>query len=444
MQNKKILIVEDDEDAAFGYTQILSKTGAEISAVTTLEQAKNAMASRVFDGVLLDLNLPDGNSMEWLPELKRGNENMAVIILTAVSDVATAVKAMKAGADNYLTKPVNMEELKISLEKCLELGELKKKQAAQQRISKRDELFLGKSPAIQEAARHGNMAADSDTIVFLQGETGTGKGVFARWIHDRSSRSQAPFVELNCSMLRGEMLRSELFGHVKGAFTSAIKDRVGLIEAADGGTLFLDEIGDMDLELQSQLLKAIEERTFRRLGENRIRTSSFRLICATHRDLDKWSVEGRFRQDLFFRINVFPIHLPPLGQRKEDIPAMADYLLVSLGYQHGPLSAEIAELLVNRNWPGNVRELRNILERAMLFAQDQALSPAHFPVHGSRENRPPMPAITEKVRPLVEIELEYMQAALDYFKGDKRKASQALGISLSSLYRKLPQLQNPE
>jgi DNA-binding NtrC family response regulator len=198
------------------------------------------MASRVFDGVILDLNLPDGNAMDWLPELRGSNQNLAIIILTAVSDVSTAVKAMKAGADNYLTKPVNMDELKLSLAKCLELGVLKKRQAAQHRISKKGEPCFGKSPAMQEAVKHGNMAAGSDTIVLLLGETGTGKGVFARWIHDGSSRSQAPFVELNCSMLRGEMLRSELFGHVKGAFTSAIRDRVGLIEAADGGTLFLD------------------------------------------------------------------------------------------------------------------------------------------------------------------------------------------------------------
>ncbi|MFH1762107.1 MAG: sigma-54 dependent transcriptional regulator [bacterium] len=441
MINKKILIVEDDEDAAFGYTQILSKTGAEINSVTTLEQAKNAIASRVFDAVLLDLNLPDGNAMEWLPIVRKDNQNTAIIIITAISDVATAVKSMKTGADNYLTKPINMDELKIILEKYLELGELKKKHAAHQRILKKSEPFFGENPAMQEAVHKGKIAAGSDSIVLLQGKTGTGKGVFARWIHDKSRRRTAPFVELNCSMLRGEMLRSELFGHVKGAFTSAIKDREGLIEAADCGTLFLDEIGDMDMELQAQLLNVLEDKKFRRLGENRVRTSDFRLLCATHRYLEKWSAEGKFRDDLFFRINIFPISLPSLDRRREDVPELAEHLLESLGYRYLPISKEISHILTNRNWPGNVRELKNMLERAMLFSQGGTITSDHFLERGSfRDIKNHQHSVKVGIRPLEEIELEHIQNALDFFKGDKEKASNALGISLSSLYRKLPKL----
>ena len=287
MRAIKLLLIEDDESALFGYERYLAKTGYMTTSATTLKEAKNIVLIERFDAILLDLKLPDGDSIEWIPELKTAHPNTPVIVITGTSDIPTAVTAIKNGAENFLTKPIEMENLKLALEKCIELGELRRRTSIQQRLTKNDLPYIGNSAAINECLEYAKVAAANSTVVLLLGETGTGKGVLARWIHNQSEREHEPFVELNCSSLRGELLRSELFGHARGSFTSAIKDKEGLIEVADGGTLFLDEIGDMDIEVQAQLLKTIEEKSFRRVGENQVRRSDFRLLCATNRDLLK-------------------------------------------------------------------------------------------------------------------------------------------------------------
>jgi transcriptional regulator with PAS, ATPase and Fis domain len=272
-----------------------------------------------------------------------------------------------------------------------------------------------------------------------------GKGVLARWIHDNSRRQSEAFVELNCSSLKGELLRSELFGHVKGAFTSAIKDREGLIEVADGGTLFLDEIGDMDAEVQAQLLKTLEERSFRRIGENLVRKSDFRLICATNRDLQKEIEAKRFRNDLYYRICVFPISIPPLQKRVEDIRGLAEHFLTGFGYSEFPLAADVIALLEGYAWPGNVRELRNMLERALLLARGKTLSTSHFP--GLEVITPPRAVLPDDQDLNVlhsDIEHAHILMVIKKYKGDKVKASKALGISLSSLYRKINRIMPAE
>jgi transcriptional regulator with PAS, ATPase and Fis domain len=311
----------------------------------------------------------------------------------------------------------------------------------QQRLQKSEEPYFGQSDAIQRTLEYSQVAAANDTVLLILGDTGTGKGVLARWIHDNSDRRGEAFVELNCSSLRGELLRSELFGHAKGSFTSAVKDREGLVEVADGGTLFLDEIGDMDVEVQAQMLKTIEERSYRRIGENRLRRSEFRLICATNRDLLRATKEGTFRTDLYYRICVFPIALPPLRDRIEDIAGMAEHILSGFGYPHLPLSPEVANLLVQYSWPGNVRELRNMLERAMLLSRGEPLSRIHFP-----GLEPSVHLTTEEPRTSVfsleEIEKRHITKVLKEFDGDKNRASEALGISLSSLYRRLGKMQD--
>jgi transcriptional regulator with PAS, ATPase and Fis domain len=288
---------------------------------------------------------------------------------------------------------------------------------------------------------HASVAAANDTVVLILGETGTGKGVLARWIHSRSERKAEAFVEVNCSSLKGELLRSELFGHTKGAFTSAIKDREGLIEVADGGTLFLDEIGDMDMEVQTQLLKTIEEKSFRRIGENQVRKSDFRLICATNRDLLKETETGRFRNDLYYRICVFPVRMPSLRERKEDIPGLCEQVLKEFDYSHLPVSKGVLQLIENYPWPGNIRELRNMLERACLLARGQEILPEHFPGLNVR------PAAVVQgggdgvsLVNLDEMEKVHIKKVLEHCGGDKYKASEVLGISLSSLYRKLSKI----
>jgi transcriptional regulator with PAS, ATPase and Fis domain len=273
--------------------------------------------------------------------------------------------------------------------------------------------------------------------VLLQGETGTGKGVCARWIHVHSGRKAGPLLELNCSMLQGDLMASELFGHAKGAFTSAHQSKQGLIEVADGGTLFLDEIGDMDLPVQAQLLKVIEEKTYRRVGEVHARQSDFRLICATNKDLSGEVQKGRFRSDLFFRINLFPITLPPLRERPEDIPQLVEYFLSQAGYAEQQPPPEVMDLLRSYGWPGNIRELRNVVERAILLARRGTFTREHFP--GLDDGLSGGPG-QKKPRGLKDIEKEYLQTLIAASGGDMKKVAEALDVSRATLYRKLKNL----
>jgi DNA-binding NtrC family response regulator len=431
----QVLIVEDDEAALFGYEKYLGKNGYAIRKASSLADAKTIVTSDTIDAILLDLRLRDGSSLEWIPELRQSYPAVPVIVITGSNDIPTAVKATKYGADNFLTKPVEMEDIKRYLDRSLEVESLRRRSYVQQRMFGSQEPHFGSSGAITRLLDHAKVAAESDSVILLYGETGTGKGVLAKWIHDHSSRCNEAFVELNCSSLKGDLLRSELFGHVKGAFTSAIKEKEGLFEIADKGTLFLDEIGDMDIEVQTLLLKTIEERSFRRIGENRVRHSDFRLICATNRDLLKDTESGRFRKDLYYRICVYPVELPPLRTRTEDIAGLAEHILTGLGYTELPLAPEIIAALSRYAWPGNVRELRNMLERALLLSRKNTLEPRHFSgVTVSPETGLPALDETDNLEEYIDA---HIQRIVKKYKGDKNKASKALGISLSALYRKI-------
>jgi len=303
------------------------------------------------------------------------------------------------------------------------------------------EPYFGDSPVIKRVKEYIDVAAAEPCTVLLFGETGSGKGVAARYIHEHSPRKRRAFVDINCSGLRGDLLKTELFGHSKGAFTGAVNDRAGLIEEANGGTLFLDEIGDMDINVQCQLLKSIEEKTYRRLGENRQRSSDFRLICATNRNLPEAVKNGTFRADLYHRINTLPIGLPPLRERKEDIPGLLEYMLTNMRYDHFPIGEVVTDALTHYHWPGNIRELRNALERALMFAQGETLTMEYFPdienvFLDSTGDAGQTVLLKEAVWDLDKITGEQIMRALKHFDGDKKKASKALGISLSSLYRK--------
>jgi DNA-binding NtrC family response regulator len=437
MRPHKLLIVEDEEAALFGYERYLTKNGYDISSAATLAEARSAIAADRFDAIVLDLKLPDGNSMDWLPEIKKAYPALPVIVITGNSDIPTAVRATKCGAEDFLTKPVQMADLAASLQKSLEIGSLRKQALVRNRLVKQEDPYFGSSGPVAEVMEYASVAAANDTVVLILGETGTGKGVLARWIHAHSERSAEAFVEVNCSSLKGELLRSELFGHSKGAFTSAIKDRAGLIEVADGGVLFLDEIGDMDMEVQTQLLKTIEEKSFRRLGENQVRKSDFRLICATNRDLIKETETGKFRNDLYYRICVFPIRMPSLRERKEDLPGLCGQILTEFGYSHLPVTGAVLQLIESYPWPGNIRELRNMLERACLLARGQEILPEHFPGLTTKPNAAPQGVNVVHLVNLEEMEKIHIKSVLEHCAGDKYKASSLLGISLSSLYRKL-------
>lgn len=442
MKNPKVLLVEDDETTLLGYSKYLSTKGYYIKTANSLANARQLLAAESFDAVLLDLKLPDGCSLHLIREISLSNETTAIIVISGISDISTAVEAMQYGAFNFLTKPVDMETLELSLQSSLQVEELKKREQMHKRLlPESPRAYFGISSEIEKTVEYARVAALNDSVVLLLGETGTGKGVLARWIHEHSSRRGENYVELNCSSLRGEILRSELYGHAKGAFTSAIKDRDGLIEIADGGTLFLDEIGDMDAEVQSELLKTIEERTFRRIGENKTRSSNFRLICATNRNLKQAASEGVFRSDLYYRICVFPIELPALRSRRKDLPGLVTHFLSSFGFDKFPLDNSVLELLSRYSWPGNIRELRNMIERALLLSQGKPLSAEHFP---GLHNISDTVALQEKPDQwnLEVLEKRHILNALKHF-GDKSEASKALGISLSSLYRKLENYKDP-
>ncbi|MFH1070927.1 MAG: sigma-54 dependent transcriptional regulator, partial [Candidatus Glassbacteria bacterium] len=387
--------------------------------------------------VLLDLMLPDGKSIEWISAVREKFPATAIVVISGHGDVPAAVEAIKRGADNFLTKPVSLEDLKIILDKSLEVSTLRRKQITTQRLDKRIEPFFGAGEVMRKVRELASLAAENDSTVLICGETGSGKGVLGRWIHDNSGNSSAAFVEINCSGLKGELFASELFGHARGAFTSATQDKPGLIEVADGGTLFLDEISDIPAAVQAEFLKVIEEKNYRRLGEVHLRRSEFRLICSTNQDLLQRTRDGAFRQDLYFRINVFPIRLPPLRERMEDLPSLVRHLLVSLGAPEAELSGMVMDLLNSYSWPGNIRELRNVLERALLLARGSQLMPEHFSGLQSVEAAA---YATDRVLDLEDLEKLHIRSVLDRFGGDTKKTAKALNISLATLYRKLKKI----
>lgn len=434
-----ILLVDDEPATQFGFSRYLTKAGYAVQAASCLAEAQENLLSRHWDVVLLDLQLPDGNGLDWIPALREQHPALAIIAITGFGDIPIAVEAMRRGADHFLTKPVKLEELEVFLRKSVELKQLRHRQFADQRLSRKEPPYFGESPAMQKVLELATLAAESDAPVLLLGETGSGKGVLARWIHEHSHRREAPFVEVNCAGLRGELLASELFGHVRGAFTSAIQDRQGLIEIADGGTLFLDEIGDMDPMVQAQFLKVLEEKQYRRLGEVKVRQSDFWLICATNQNLLENIQQERFRQDLYFRIQVFPIQIPPLRERPQDLPGLITHLLRILGASHLLPSPALLQFLTTYSWPGNIRELRNVLERALLLARQQPLTPAHFP--GLHTSSQPVELLTP-ITDLAQQEAAHIQAVLARYGGDTQQAAKALGISRATLYRKLKKFRN--
>jgi len=429
----KILLIEDDEGTRFGFSRYLLKAGYAVQEAECLAEAHEALLTHRFDAILLDLYLPDGSGLEWISGFRMSYPDIPLIIISGYGDIPIAVEAMRRGADNFLTKPVNMADLDVFLRKSLELGTLRRRDLTSQRLERRDEIHFGESPAMKEVMTLASLAAAKDAPVLLMGETGSGKGVLARWLHDHSSQSSAPFVELNCSNLRGDLLLSELFGHAKGAFTTAVQDRQGLIEVADGGTLFLDEISDMDIGVQAQFLKVIEEKQYRRLGEVKVRRSEFRLVCATNRNLHTETDRGRFRKDLYFRINVFPVVIPPLRERPEDIPELVSNIIKKVGPPDVRVSDDAIKRLKEYPWPGNVRELRNILERAMLLSRGQFLKVEHF--SGLECDR--FLADGNTLNKLEDVEEEHIRTVIRRSAGDVRKAAEFLGISRATLYRKI-------
>jgi DNA-binding NtrC family response regulator len=434
-----LLLVDDDPAVLKGLGDAFETLGYEVWREATGEGAVAAYATHRPDVVLLDLWLPDGDGLGVLEQLRR--LDAAVIMLTGHGDVPTAVRAMELGAENFLTKPVDLPHLAAAVARVLDKVRLVRQHAVlgARRVASGDDL-LGPSPAMRDLARQVRLLAESPgTTVLITGESGTGKGWVAQLIHNLSPRRAFPFVDVNCAGLSATFLDSELFGHEKGAFTDARERKMGLFEVADRGTVFLDEIGDLSPELQPKVLKAIETKTFRRLGGTRELKVDVRLIAATNRDLPEAVKGGLFREDLFYRLNVLPLHLPPLRERaREDRLALLQRFFGDLraDVPGAPeeISVEALERLLEYRWPGNVRELRNVLERGLLMARGaRRLGVEHLPPElGRRATDPRGVPMT-----LAELERRHVERVLRKHGGNRTRAADELGISRATLINKI-------
>lgn len=437
----RILILDDEPLIRLTLTEFLREKGYHTEEAELRSQAQEMLQSGDFDAAVIDYKLPDGNAMELLEWMKTTDTDVPVIILTSYNSVELAVQAIQEGAEHFLTKPVELPALEVILKRVLE-----NRRNRRQRMIHRSrrsaapplDPFAGNSAGIRQLAAAAPKLAEADSPVLIQGETGSGKGVLARWLHEHGGRAEEPFTDINCAGLSPEFLESELFGHQRGAFTGAATNKPGLLEVAHRGTVFLDEIGDVDLRVQPMLLKVLEEKRFRRLGDVRERQVNVRLLAASHQDLSALVREKRFRSDLYFRINTLTIVIPPLRDRQEDIPVLADNILQHLAAQMGrpkpKLQPSAVKALQRYLWPGNIRELRNVLERAVLLSSSRELKPKdlNFEAAGPVE-----PEEREDELSLEQVERRHIERVLRHTRGAMSRSARILGISRSTLYQKV-------
>lgn len=443
-----ILIIEDDAVMRQSLGRLLSLAGFEVLSAGSGREGTALFESRRCDLVLLDVHLPDGNGLDILKHMREADEDLLVIMVTAFPAVQAAVAAMKAGAYDYIVKPFDSEELKYAIDRALATRELKSevlrlRHEHKQRFQSRK--LVGTSPAMTRLKELISKVASTDAPVLIQGESGTGKELIADAIHDSSSRHGRALVKINCSAIPADLIESELFGYERGAFTGAARNKTGLFEMADGGTLFLDEICEMSPALQPKLLRVLEGQTFRRVGGVREIRVDVRIVAATNRDLRASVAAGNFRQDLFYRLGVMVIDVPPLRERREDILPIAQSVLEDLRVETRKtgfgLSPEVQEMLLSYPWPGNVRELRNVLERAVILADSDLLLPELFPLEllawGDDQRAEPHVAPEGAAESLEAVERLHIVRVLQSTHGNRTVAARRLGISRSTLKEKL-------
>ena len=438
-----ILIVDDDPDIREALKDRLIALGYAVAQAANGRQAVQMIADEEPAAVFLDLQMPQLDGMETLRRIRVMSPDLAVVIITAHGTIERAVEAMRQGALDFVTKPFSMDYLEGVVRRILERRTLKRENILlrEQAAAARPEI-VGRSTELLRAIEIARKVAATSSTVLLLGESGTGKEVFARWIHQWSPRHDGPFVVVNCVALRDELLESELFGHERGAFTGAHEMRQGRLEIADGGTVFLDEIGDFRPELQAKLLRVLQEREFERVGGNKRIQVNIRVIAATHRNLSKEVEEGRFREDLYFRLNVVAVSLPPLRERREDIPLLAEHFLhrfcQGLNKPLKSFAPQAIEHLLSYDWPGNVRELANLIERAVILSDDAVITPDELPVRRTPDFEPARGAgYREAVR---SYQRRVVRDALIATDGNQARAAERLGLGrtyLSRLIRKL-------
>ncbi len=439
MMNAKILIAEDEAISLKHLTYALQKEGYLVTGAKDGVEAFSLVDKNTYDVVITDIKMPGMDGLTLLAQIKERDPDMDVIIITGFGSIESAVEAMKKGASEYVTKPFNLDELNIKIKKVLEKKRLEKENTALKISLGIDQEFpfIAKSHTMQRVVEVIRSITNSDCNVLLTGESGVGKGLVAKIIHHTSARKDKPFLGLNCAIFTEELLASELFGHERGAFTGAVASKKGLIEVADTGTLFLDEIAEMTPSLQAKLLKVIEDKEFMRVGGTRLIKVDVRLIAATNQNLSTLIKEGKFREDLYYRLNVMDIFIPPLRERKEDITPLIKHFLQKYAKKENKkitgFSKEAMDILASYGFPGNVRELENIIERAVILEKAATIQPGNLPqtiklfeVETISPNR---------VKTIDELNRDYAERILDFVDNNRSKASELLGISRTSLWR---------
>ena len=435
-----VLIVDDEKNLRDGLAEAVRDLGYEPLAAASGREALAITATSLPAAVLLDLRMPDMDGLEVLTRLRAGADgaNIPVAIITAYATAANTIEAMRLGAFDHLTKPIGREDLASLLTRMIRSRAPKSRTRDLPDPDGFPETLIGSSPSMREVQKTIGLVADSDATVLITGETGTGKEVVARTIHRVGARSNGPFMALNCAAIPPDLLESELFGHIKGAFTGAIAERKGAFREADGGTLFLDEIGDMDLAMQAKILRALQERVVTPVG-GKPQKVDVRIVAATHRDLEQWVKQGRFREDLFYRLNVVPIELQPLRKRTADIPALAEHFLAMASSPNKQLSEEALQRLAGHAWPGNVRELRNAMERVAVMCRSSIVAASDLDFlassapdadgHGGDDGH--LPSAVER------LERRLIAEALKESKGNRAEAARRLGIHRQLLHTKI-------
>lgn len=434
----QILVIEDDRVLNKLLCGQLHRMGHTVVGAGSWSEAVNFLARHEPRLILSDARLPDRPLLDFLPELAA---HYPVIVLTAYGTVQEAVSAMRAGAVQYLCKPVNLDELELEVRRALELSELRREHRyCKERLQGRGTL-VGDSPTMREVLRLIEAVAPAETTVLIQGESGVGKELVARAIHDASPRAKANFVAIDCCSLQEQLFESELFGHEKGAFTGADRLKTGLIEAASGGTLFLDEIGEVSPTIQAKLLRVLETGQYRRLGGVKDLMADVRVVAATNRDLAQASKEGRFRGDLYYRLSAFTIHVPPLRERLQDVPPLVEHFLARRGFERNRdkrVHPEAMRRLMDYSYPGNVRELRNLVERAVILSgASSEIRPEHFAFDHAAAKQTGFTLQFEAEPTLEQIEREYLEQLMRKYGGHRGRIAQTLGVSERNVYRML-------
>ncbi len=440
MKKSSILLIDDDDSLRRVMEFSLTEAGHRVRAASSGEDGLRLFEQEAFDAVITDITMPGMSGMEVLAKVRQREADIPVIIITAYGTIESAVEAMKQGAFDYITKPVSRDELRLTLDKAIRMRRLEKENAelrAEVTDRYRFESIIGSSEKMKEVLDLAGRVAVSDASLLITGESGTGKELLARGVHFNSRRAEGPFVAVNCAAIPEALIESELFGHVKGSFTGAVKDKEGKFELADGGTLFLDEIGDLRIDLQAKILRALQEREVDRVGGGKPASVDVRVIAATNKDIERAVKEGAFREDLYYRLNVITLFIPPLRERKEDIPLLASYFLKKFNKDSDVrVDAGALSMLTSYGWPGNVRELENVIERASVLRRGALITPDELP-EKLKKDKPGVEDIIlnlpEQGISLEELEKSLIIKALDKHKGNQTRAAEYLKITRPTL-----------